>query len=59
ALAAGSDGIMVEVHPDPDSALSDAATMLKVTDLEELLRTAQAVDRIVRAAREAGTVEHD
>ena len=23
ALAAGADGIMVEVHPDPDNALSD------------------------------------
>lgn len=25
ALAAGADGVMVEVHPDPDSALSDGA----------------------------------
>lgn len=25
ALAAGADGIMVEVHPDPETALSDAA----------------------------------
>lgn len=25
AVAAGADGIMVEVHPDPDKALSDSA----------------------------------
>lgn len=59
ACAVGVDALFMEVHPDPDSALSDAATMLKVTDLEELLRTAQAIDRIVRAAKEAGAVEHD
>ena len=25
ALAAGADGLLIEVHPDPDKALSDAA----------------------------------
>jgi len=30
ALAAGADGIMVEVHPDPATALSDAAQQLNI-----------------------------
>lgn len=32
ALAAGADGIMVEVHPDPASALSDAAQQLNIEE---------------------------
>jgi 3-deoxy-7-phosphoheptulonate synthase/chorismate mutase len=32
ALAAGADGIMVEVHPDPATALSDAAQQLNIEE---------------------------
>ncbi|MGG1516187.1 bifunctional 3-deoxy-7-phosphoheptulonate synthase/chorismate mutase [Paenibacillus oryzisoli] len=32
ALAAGADGIMVEVHPDPPTALSDAAQQLTIEE---------------------------
>lgn len=32
ALAAGADGIMVEVHPDPATALSDAAQQLNIPE---------------------------
>lgn len=32
ALAAGADGIMVEVHPDPATALSDAAQQLDIDE---------------------------
>ncbi|WP_274364092.1 bifunctional 3-deoxy-7-phosphoheptulonate synthase/chorismate mutase [Paenibacillus thermotolerans] len=32
ALAAGADGIMVEVHPDPATALSDAAQQLTIDE---------------------------
>lgn len=38
ALAAGADGIMVEVHPDPPSALSDAAQQLTIPEFETLWR---------------------
>ncbi len=37
ALAAGADGIMVEVHPDPEVALSDANQQLNVNQFRELL----------------------
>ncbi len=35
ALAAGADGIMVEVHPDPDTALSDGAQSMTFDGFRE------------------------
>jgi 3-deoxy-7-phosphoheptulonate synthase len=37
ALAAGADGLLVEVHPDPDHAHSDAAQTLSFAGFEKLL----------------------
>ena len=37
ALAAGADGLLIEVHPDPDRALSDGAQSLDFPSFEELL----------------------
>jgi 3-deoxy-7-phosphoheptulonate synthase len=37
ALAAGADGLLMEVHPDPDRALSDGAQSLKPEQFEELM----------------------
>ena len=37
AIAAGADGLFIETHPDPASAKSDGANMLKLELLEELL----------------------
>ena len=37
AVAAGSDGLLVEVHPDPDHALSDGAQSLRFEQFEELM----------------------
>lgn len=37
AIAAGSDGIFLETHPDPSKALSDGANMLSLDLLEALL----------------------
>lgn len=37
AIAAGADGIMVEVHPNPDAALSDADQALTIDDFEKLM----------------------
>lgn len=36
AVAAGADGLLVEVHPDPDHALSDAEQSLPLESLKEL-----------------------
>jgi 3-deoxy-7-phosphoheptulonate synthase len=49
AVAAGADGLMVEVHPDPNHALSDGAQSLYPEQFRELLEQirviAQAIDR--------------
>jgi 3-deoxy-7-phosphoheptulonate synthase len=37
ALAAGADGLLIEVHPDPDRALSDGAQTLDFARFERLL----------------------
>ena len=37
AIAAGADGLFLETHPDPPRALSDAASMLDLADIEPLL----------------------
>jgi 3-deoxy-7-phosphoheptulonate synthase len=37
ALAAGADGLLIEVHPDPDKALSDGAQSLDFARFEQLL----------------------
>src|SRR6186997_131859 len=37
ALAAGADGLLIEVHPDPDHALSDGAQSLWPQQFEELM----------------------
>jgi 3-deoxy-7-phosphoheptulonate synthase len=37
AVAAGADGLMVEVHPDPEVALSDGAQSLYPNQFEELM----------------------
>jgi 3-deoxy-7-phosphoheptulonate synthase len=37
AVAAGSDGLLIEVHPDPDHALSDGAQSLRFEQFEELM----------------------
>lgn len=51
AVAAGADGLLVEVHPDPDRAVSDGAQSLRpeqFTELMEQLRIiAPAVGRTI------------
>lgn len=48
AAAVGVDALFLEVHPDPDRALSDRASMLPLACLEPLLRQVLALDRVVR-----------
>ncbi len=51
AIAAGADGLMIEVHPEPEKALSDGPQQLRPARFEELMRAlrrvAAAVDRTV------------
>ena len=51
AVAAGADGLMIEVHPHPDLARSDGAQSLALDEfpalVQELRRVAEAVGRSV------------
>ena len=48
AVAAGCDGIFLEVHPDPDKALSDGPNMLPLGEIEPLLRQLVAIRKALR-----------
>lgn len=43
AVAAGTDGLIVEVHPHPDQALSDGPQSLEPADFARMLRKARNV----------------
>jgi len=43
AVAAGADGLFLEVHPDPDKALSDGPNSLALHAVDRLLETCQAI----------------
>jgi 2-dehydro-3-deoxyphosphooctonate aldolase (KDO 8-P synthase) len=46
AVAAGVDGLFLECHPDPKNAKSDAATMLKLDDVEPLLTQVKQIAQL-------------
>ena len=60
AIAAGADGLMIEVHPDPANALSDGPQSLKPERFADLLRqikrVAEAVDRTLSAVSDSELV---
>ena len=49
-VAAGVDGVFMEVHEEPSRARSDAANALRLDLLEPLMRRLVALDKIVRHA---------
>lgn len=48
AAAVGIDALFLEVHDDPDQALSDGPNMVRLDRLSSLLREVRAVDRALR-----------
>ena len=48
AVAAGADGLFIEVHPTPEKAKSDAATIMPIDWLEKLLSDCKKIYEIVR-----------
>ncbi|MHC4591352.1 MAG: 3-deoxy-7-phosphoheptulonate synthase [Planctomycetota bacterium] len=50
ALGVGADGLLVEVHPDPDSALCDAAQQLPPEDFGHLMRRLREVAAVIGLA---------
>jgi 2-dehydro-3-deoxyphosphooctonate aldolase (KDO 8-P synthase) len=47
AVAAGADGLFLEVHPNPDKAKSDGLNSLRLADLEALLKQCLAIQAAV------------
>ncbi len=50
AVAAGIDGIFMEVHEDPDRALSDGPNSYRLDELPTLLETLKQIHRIAHEA---------
>lgn len=48
AIAAGADGLIIEVHPDPEVALSDGQQSLTPDDFASLMRRMHALERAVK-----------
>jgi len=53
AVAAGADGLIVEVHPCPEKAVSDGAQSLTIADFAELMRNLKPYMQLWREARAA------
>jgi 3-deoxy-7-phosphoheptulonate synthase len=47
AVAAGADGIMVEVHHDPDRALSDGPQALLPEQFVDLMKQVKAIAEVI------------
>jgi 2-dehydro-3-deoxyphosphooctonate aldolase (KDO 8-P synthase) len=48
AVAVGIDGIFMEVHEDPEKALSDGPNSLRLEELPSLLKKLKAIDAVVK-----------
>ena len=44
AVAVGIDGLFLEVHPEPEKAISDAANQVRLSDVEHILLQAQKIE---------------
>lgn len=49
AVAAGVDGLFFEVHPEPDKALCDGQNMIKLDDVEDILKTLKEIDEVLKS----------
>ena len=47
AIAAGADGLLIEVHPQPDRALSDGAQSLDPEQFADLMRQCRAIADVI------------
>jgi 2-dehydro-3-deoxyphosphooctonate aldolase (KDO 8-P synthase) len=48
AVAAGANGLFIEVHPEPEKSKSDAACIMPIDWLEDLLKVCKEIFEIVR-----------
>jgi 2-dehydro-3-deoxyphosphooctonate aldolase (KDO 8-P synthase) len=50
AVAVGVDALFMEVHEDPDQALSDGPNSLRLNDFEKLIRAVKQIDEVVKGS---------
>ena len=50
AVSVGVDGLFMEVHPDPDKALCDGPNMIRLNEVETLLKTCKAIDEVLKSS---------
>jgi len=48
AVAVGVDGLFMEVHPEPEKALCDGPNMIRLDEVETILKNMKAIDESVR-----------
>ncbi|MCR2822015.1 3-deoxy-8-phosphooctulonate synthase [Lederbergia panacisoli] len=48
AAAVGIDALFLEVHPNPDKGLSDGPNMIKLSELEDLLKPIIEIDALIK-----------
>lgn len=51
AVAAGANGIFMEIHPDPQTALCDAACMIPLSWIEDVIRVCKQIHALVSSDR--------
>ena len=49
AVAVGVDGLFLEVHPEPEKAISDAANQLRLSDVEHILKQTLEIDQLIHS----------
>ncbi len=55
AVAVGVDGLFMEVHPDPDKALSDGPNMVPLKRLRKILEVIIKIDKITKGSEAPST----
>lgn len=57
AVAVGCDALFMEIHPEPEQALSDGPNSLKLAHLPGLLEQIQEIDRVRKETADAGNLK--
>ena len=50
AVAVGIDGLFLEVHPEPEKAISDAANQVRLSEVEQILKRALAIKEALNSS---------
>ena len=49
AVAVGIDGLFLEVHPQPEKAISDAANQVRLSQVEQILKQTLEIDKLIHS----------